>query len=411
MFEAAGEHGIDFVGVWKKFRRGELHDSLRDLVPDLAKRLAGRGPRRDQLGQGDFWALQDVSFQVRPGQVLGIIGANGAGKSTILKTITRILRPNRGECTVRGRVGALIEVAAGFHPDLTGRENVFLQGAIMGMRSADVRAKFDAIVDFAGVADAINTPVKRYSTGMNARLGFAIAAHLDPDVLVIDEVLSVGDYSFQDRAFGRLRSLARSGIPVVVVSHQLDRIAELCTDAILLERGRVVRRGTAQECIEAYVAGASYAPADDVSESPVRLHAAAIVGGSRVASGAWLTLRIEGQILRPRTGELELVGIRVRALHTGVYVFATSTSRLAVDLPGAGPFGLELDLQLNVPPGNYVVETTTWDPRGNRDVSAGPSLRVEVTEGASFDGPVQMNPRMRLLDEAQTLPGESTAIE
>ena len=187
--------GIEFHHVWKRFRRGELHDSLRDLLPAMAKRLVGRAQRADELRTGDFWALKDVSFRVEPGQALGIIGPNGAGKSTVLKILTRILRPNRGGCTVRGRIGALIEVAAGFHPDLTGRENVFLQGAIMGMSAADTLRKFDEIVEFSGIADFIDTPVKRYSSGMNARLGFSIAVHLDPDVLIIDEVLAVGDYS------------------------------------------------------------------------------------------------------------------------------------------------------------------------------------------------------------------------
>jgi len=245
--------GVEFHHVWKRFRRGELHDSLRDLVPAMARRLVGRAPPPDELRVGDFWALKDVSFEIAPGQALGIIGPNGAGKSTVLKILTRILRPNRGSCAVRGRIGALIEVAAGFHPDLTGRENVFLQGAIMGMSAADTLRKFDEIVEFSGIADFIDTPVKRYSSGMNARLGFSIAVHLDPDVLVIDEVLEVGDYSFQHRAFGRIRELVRRDIPVIVVSHQLDRIAELCTDAILLSRGEVVRQGKAADCIAAYV--------------------------------------------------------------------------------------------------------------------------------------------------------------
>jgi lipopolysaccharide transport system ATP-binding protein len=162
---------------------------------------------------------------------------------------------------VRGRVGALIEIAAGFHQDLTGRENVFLQGAIMGMPKALIRDRFDDIIDFAGIGPFIDTPVKRYSSGMNARLGFAIAAHLSPDVLIIDEVLSVGDFEFQQRAFGRMQELARSGIPVVVVSHQLDRIAELCTSAILMERGEVKFAGPTLDAIREYLA-VEQAPSD-----------------------------------------------------------------------------------------------------------------------------------------------------
>ena len=214
---------VSFRHVWKKFRYGEVHNSLRDLLPALGRRLIrGRSPAAHDLQSGDFWALRDVSFEVGPGEALGIIGPNGAGKSTVLKLLTRIVRPTRGGCTVRGRIGALIELSAGFHPDLTGRENIFLQGSIMGMHRGEIAAKFDEIVEFAGIPDFIDTPVKRYSTGMHARLGFAIAAHLDPDVLIIDEVLAVGDAAFQQKAFGRIADMRQQQVPLVVVSHQLD---------------------------------------------------------------------------------------------------------------------------------------------------------------------------------------------
>jgi homopolymeric O-antigen transport system ATP-binding protein len=171
---------VEFRHVWKKFRRGLRHDSLRDLLPALARSFVGRGARAEALREGEFWALQDVSFTVEPGEVLGIVGPNGAGKSTVLKLLTRILEPSLGSAMVRGRAGALIELAAGFHPDLTGRENVYLQGAIMGMKRGEIARNFDRIVDFAEVEEFIDTQVKRYSSGMWARLGFAIAAHLDP---------------------------------------------------------------------------------------------------------------------------------------------------------------------------------------------------------------------------------------
>ena len=246
--------GIRVDGVWKKFRRGEVHDSLRDLVPMLLRRAAGGAAQRP-LTSDEFWALRDVSFEVMPGQTLGVIGPNGAGKSTILKILTRILRPTRGSYLVRGRIGALIEVAAGFHPDLTGRENIFLQGAMMGMGHRQTTRKLDAIIEFSEIEEFIDTPVKRYSSGMNARLGFSIAAHLDPDVLIIDEVLAVGDYAFQRKAFGRIRELASSGLPVVVVSHQLDRVAELCTDALFLARGEMVSLGRPADVIGTYMRG------------------------------------------------------------------------------------------------------------------------------------------------------------
>ena len=186
---------VVFEAIWKKFQRGERHDSLRDLIPALVRR-AWRSP--DALEAQEFWAIRDMSFLVHPGEALGIVGSNGAGKSTILKLLTKILRPTRGRCRVTGRIGALIEVASSFSGDLTGRENVFLQGAIMGMTRQETARRFDEIVEFAEVGPFIDTPVKRYSNGMNARLGFSIAAHLDPDVLIIDEVLSVGDLAFQE---------------------------------------------------------------------------------------------------------------------------------------------------------------------------------------------------------------------
>jgi lipopolysaccharide transport system ATP-binding protein len=243
---------VRFDAVWKKFRRGERHDSLRDLIPALARRAWTR-PRGDQLQRQEFWALEDVSFEVGGGEALGIIGPNGAGKSTTLKLLTRILKPTRGACEVRGRVGALIEVAAGFHPDLTGRENIFMQGAIMGMRRTEIARKLDAIIEFAGVGAFVDTPVKRYSSGMNARLGFSIAAHLDPDVLIIDEILSVGDMTFQQRCLERMAEFKRRGVTIVFVSHNLQAVTMLCDRVLHLNSG-VKAIGPTQPVIESYVA-------------------------------------------------------------------------------------------------------------------------------------------------------------
>ena len=179
----------------------------------LVKKPFAARRERDALDEQEFWALKDVSFEVQPGEAIGIIGPNGAGKSTTLKLLTKILKPTMGACRVRGRVGALIEIAAGFHPDLTGRENLYLQGAILGMTRAEVAGKLDAMIEFSGIRDFIDTPVKRYSSGMNARLGFAVAAHVEPDVLLIDEVLAVGDFSFQQKCFARLAEFRRRAPP------------------------------------------------------------------------------------------------------------------------------------------------------------------------------------------------------
>jgi ABC-type polysaccharide/polyol phosphate transport system ATPase subunit len=243
---------LSFDRVSKKFRRGELHDSLRDLVPALARRLAGRRAP-EGLGKKEFWALDDVSFEVPSGEAFGIIGFNGAGKSTILKLLSGIMNPTRGDITVHGRLSALIEVGAGFHPDLTGRENVYLNGAILGMKRVEIARKFDEIVAFSGLEDFIDTPVKRYSSGMFARLGFSVAAHLEPDVLVIDEVLSVGDIIFQRKGVEKMHAVAKSGATVVFVSHNLKAVAELCQRCLLLDRGRIAALGATPDVIHQYL--------------------------------------------------------------------------------------------------------------------------------------------------------------
>lgn len=248
---------ITFDHVWKKFQRGESHNSLRDLIPSLVSKVWKPRPA-DELDFEQFWAVRDVSFEVGPGEALGIVGPNGAGKSTTLKLLTRIMRPTRGKCSIRGRTGALIEVAAGFHPDLTGRENVFLQGAIMGMKRADIVRKMDAIVEFSGLHDFIDTQVKRYSSGMNARLGFSIAANLEPDALVIDEVLAVGDMAFQQKCIDRMEEFKREGVAIVFVSHNLQAVSTLCNRALFLA-GTPQAYGHPDDVISAYVASADAA--------------------------------------------------------------------------------------------------------------------------------------------------------
>jgi homopolymeric O-antigen transport system ATP-binding protein len=297
---------VTFNHVWKKFRRGERHDSLRDAITALAKRPFQRRAGRDQLADQEFWALRDVSFEVQPGEALGIIGPNGAGKSTALKLLTRILRPTMGSCSIRGRVGALIEVAAGFHPDLTGRENVFLQGAILGMTRQEVTQKLDAVVEFSGIGDFIDTPVKRYSSGMNARLGFSIAAHMDPAVLVIDEVLAVGDQLFQQKCLKRLEEFKRSGATIVFVSHNMQAIVSLCERALLL------RPQQAPILDDVDKVAALYASVDSgITDPRVKIHRFVVSESetslplqSAVAPGAALTLdvEIEANTSLPRCG-------------------------------------------------------------------------------------------------------------
>ena len=226
-----------------------LRDDLTRLATMPLRRLAGTIPPRPD----DFWALQDVDFEVEEGEVMGVVGSNGAGKSTLLKILARITRPTVGRVELRGRVGSLLEVGTGFHPELTGRENVYLNGSILGMSRAEIRRGFDEIVDFAGVEDFLDMPVKRYSSGMQVRLAFAVAAHLTPEILLIDEVLAVGDADFQRKCMGKMGSVARSGRTVLFVSHNMAAVQNLCTRAILFRRGRIEAAGPTAEVVSDYL--------------------------------------------------------------------------------------------------------------------------------------------------------------
>ena len=234
----------------KRFLLGEsIEHTLSSRLGDL---LRGRGLRRSK-GREEFWALRDVNFEVKEGEALGIIGGNGAGKSTLLKVLSRITPPTTGCASVRGRLSSLLEVGTGFHRELTGRENVFLNGAILGMRKAEVQRKFDEIVAFSGVEKFIDTPVKRYSSGMYVRLAFAVAAHLEPDVLIIDEVLAVGDADFQKRCLGKMNDVAKQGRTVLFVSHNMAAVQKLCSWAIWMREGQVASSGEPGEVIGAYL--------------------------------------------------------------------------------------------------------------------------------------------------------------
>lgn len=241
-------------GLGKRFRikagQKASYRTLRDAVTDVITAPFRRASSED--GAKDYWALKDVSFEVKTGQVVGLIGRNGAGKSTLLKVLSRITDPTEGYADIRGRVGSLLEVGTGFHPELSGRENVFLNGAILGMTQAEITAKFDEIVAFAEIEKFIDTPVKFYSSGMFVRLAFAVAAHLEPEILFVDEVLAVGDAAFQKKCLGKMQDVAQSGRTVVLVSHSMGAIAELCTHGVLLDAGGVVYTGPVGPAIEGY---------------------------------------------------------------------------------------------------------------------------------------------------------------
>ncbi len=220
----------------------------------------GQANDRSTKGQSDYvYALQDVSFKVNQGEALGIIGSNGAGKSTLLKILSRVTSPTSGQIKVRGRIASLLEVGTGFHPELTGQENIYLNGAILGMRKAEIKAKFDEIVDFSGCERYIDTPVKRYSSGMYVRLAFAVAAHLEPEILIIDEVLAVGDADFQKKCLGKMKDVAGEGRTVLFVSHNIHAINNLCSSAVTMANGRVACAGSVSTCVEHYLKSSSSA--------------------------------------------------------------------------------------------------------------------------------------------------------
>ncbi|MBD1918186.1 MULTISPECIES: ABC transporter ATP-binding protein [Cyanophyceae] len=232
------------------------HSTLRDKITDGAKAIGQRlihGKKVKDTTREEFWALNDVSFEVKQGDRLGIIGRNGAGKSTLLKILSRITEPTSGQITIHGRVASLLEVGTGFHPELTGRENVFLNGAILGMSRVEIRKKFDEIVDFAEIEKFLDTPVKRYSSGMYVRLAFAVAAHLEPEILIVDEVLAVGDTSFQKKCLGKMDDIADQGRTIVLVSHNMLTIQDLCQKSIWLHHGKLVDYGNSQKITSNYL--------------------------------------------------------------------------------------------------------------------------------------------------------------
>jgi ABC-type polysaccharide/polyol phosphate transport system ATPase subunit len=340
--------------VYKKFRKGEVYNSLRDLLPALT----GKMFRQRELSESDtreFWALQDISFEVKRGEAFGIIGRNGAGKSTALKILSRIMKPTSGRMVVNGRLSALIEVTAGFHQDLTGRENIFLNGTILGMTKREIESKLDQIVAFSGIEEFIDTPVKRYSSGMFARLGFSVASHVDPEVLIVDEVLSVGDFAFQQKCVERMKEVIRGGATVLFVSHNLKTIADFCHRCLLLERGRLLMTGSPNEVIQSYMRSTGIRTHDDskaVEISRVRIrnrHGESV----RYESGeiAWVDVEVTAR--RPCSKMAVVLFVKDEYYYE---VFNTSTERL-----GCGSFNLEssetftctFELRLNFANGTF----------------------------------------------------------
>lgn len=391
---------LEFNHVWKKFKRGEKFDSLRDLIPALTKRLFS-GNHRAELEEKEFWALKDVSFQVKRGEALGIIGANGAGKSTTLKLLSGILKPNKGEMRVNGRLSALIEVTAGFHQDLTGRENVYLNGAILGMTKREVDRKFDEIVDFSGLKEFVDTPVKRYSSGMNARLGFSVAAHMDPDVLLVDEVLSVGDLAFQRKCHDKMESFVRSGVTVIFVSHNLQAVASLCRKTLLLNEGSIAATGLTGDVIRRYLQSSGLTPSttgenNSIWISKVDVYSERGQYTSHFRSGEKATINIE---ISSKAHERNLaVGIGILD-QSHQCVFDTSSERLSGEtftVNSGEKLRLSFDVFLHLTKGTYYLKVLVkrYDAGKVFDVKF-PAATILVDSGEGIGGIVNLYPTLR----------------
>jgi len=320
-----------------KFQYGMLRDQIVNAVKApfrlVTSVLRPNSESRISNNANYIWALKDVSFDLEEGKVLGIVGRNGAGKSTLLKVLSRVTEPTRGSVTVRGRVGSLLEVGTGFHPELTGRENIYLNGAILGMKRAEITAKFDEIVSFSEVAQFIDTPVKRYSSGMYLRLAFAVAAHLEPEILVVDEVLAVGDAEFQRKCLGKMNDVAAQGRTVLFVSHNMSAILRLTQEAIVMQKGQLVKRAPTPEAVDFYLAsgqaqaGECAWEADDVPRAaepflPVALRVRDPRGATvdNFRSTEPLTVEMEYKLTAPVTGLR--VGIYLSTVR-GEYIFTS----------------------------------------------------------------------------------------
>jgi ABC-type polysaccharide/polyol phosphate transport system ATPase subunit len=363
------DKAIEFRNVWKSFKRGENVDSLRDLIPLMMNKFRPGSKRRTR--REAFWALKDLSFEIKQGESIGLIGPNGSGKTTTLKLLCGILRQTKGDIFKRGRIGALIEVGAGFHGDLTGRENIYLNGSIMGMKKREIDKKVDEIVAFAEVEDFIETPVKRFSSGMYIRLGFSVAAHLEPDILLIDEVLAVGDLQFQKKCIGKIREIMENGCTMIFVSHNMGTVESVCERSLLLHHGEIIQDGVSNQVINRYLRM--------MSEKLEVYHEASPVHDNQLANIISLTLLNEnGKIVQePRSGEPMTIRFTyhifkkinnptlsfVICTEDGTIVFETKTRRDDFKISGAvGLSSVDFQIEeLSLARGKYHLLTSMSD--------------------------------------------------
>lgn len=415
-------------GVSKKFCRS-LRRSLRYGLSDLARELGGASGRPRELRPDEFWAVRDVSFDLMPGECLGLIGHNGAGKTTLLKMLTGLIKPDRGRIDSRGRVAALIALGAGFNPVLSGRENIYVNGALLGMNRREIDAKLDAIIDFSGIAGFIDAPVQSYSSGMVVRLGFAIASAIEPDILILDEVLAVGDMEFQAKCHSRLHAVRQSGGALILVTHSMEQVAHHCSRALLLHGGEVAACGTPATVIDAYLAQSgrptdprSAAPAGSIEALPhynraetrwgdgramitdMELQQAGVVWPGVVVRGAPMTLamtvRFEDDIVFP------IYGLTIKTA-AGTQVFNTNSRALAASMTSARRRGevvrAAFELQPHLPAGEYLLSLGVASEEAGSVVPHDrryDCLKVAVVDPVLPSGEPDLQPRFKLTDAA-----------
>lgn len=360
---------IQIENLGKRYRMAQQagYLSLRESLASI-----GRSGKKKEW----FWALEDLNLQVQPGERLGIVGHNGAGKSTLLKILSRITPPSTGRIGINGRLASLLEVGTGFHPELSGRENIYLNGSILGLKKAEIKQQFDAIVDFSGVESFLNTPLKHYSSGMQLRLAFAVAAHLEPEILLIDEVLAVGDMEFQKKCLGKMEEVSRSqGRTIIFVSHNMGAIKNLCQTAICLQKGRLADQGSAAEVVERYILShsGSNSLSIDLSKAArfgnlngkARISHLLLNGGQPVRNGAPLQIQLkvetQGQLneIVAGIGFCSLDGNRVMTLDTD----NTASAAKSFNSLGIGEMNVELILpQCQLQPGMYFIDLALRSP-------------------------------------------------
>jgi lipopolysaccharide transport system ATP-binding protein len=392
---------LRFDQIWKKFRRGEQqYDSLRDLIPAIAKRLF-KLRRPEELRDREFWAIKDVSFQVERGEALGVIGPNGAGKSTALKLLSGILRPDRGRISVSGRLSALIEVGAGFHPDLTGRENIYLNGAILGMKRKEMDRKLDEIVAFSELSEFLDTPVKRYSSGMYARLGFSVAAHVDPDVLLVDEVLSVGDWAFQRKCLEKMEDFVKKGVTIIFISHNLQAIVNLCPKALMLRKGSIVTAGPSGQVVRRYLTEAASQAPVDVAARTIWIESVSVVDEEGKEANLFTAGDKVSVMINVRSNEREdALAVTLDFLDGENYsVFNTSSERLGHGVFAVAPGESKIfryDVILHLVEGNFFLKVEVKNYRVERSYDVlFPAASIFVRSDKGIKGTANLYPVFR----------------